>query len=287
MAGNRVNLTFNMSDGEEHSASFLLPVEEQKLQSDIYDRTEGVGAIPGAFGYGSDLVGIDTVYFRNEAEFLTWVHNTPSGRYLVSQMYGSEPVINSDVTFSGILEVIPTVSVGDAQYLPNVEKDLIFYGVNLGDIWYTRFMTQPNHLDAWRCLDKTNDIVNLQRSLNSKASLYSPSFSGTPTTPTPSDDAVGLEIANAAFVRKLIGGLILAVYVGQSDGDQAITLNRLDSIQGSRLRLIDIKRSSSGDISVIASQESSTMLAGTYQALSGYGGIPSEAGCISLFMRIA
>lgn len=226
MAGNRVNLTFNMSDGEERSASFVLPEAEQKLQSDIYDRTKGVGAIPGSFGYGSDLVGIDTVYFNNKAEFLTWVHNTPSGRYLVSQRYGSEPVINSDVTFSGILEVIPTTSVGDEQYLPNVEKDIIFYGANLGDIWYTRFTTLPNRLEAWRCLDKTEDIINLQNSLNSKASLYSPSFSGTPTTPTPSDDAVGLEIANAAFVRKLISALV------DSSPEALDTLNELAAALG-------------------------------------------------------
>lgn len=173
-------------------------------QQDIYDRTEGVGAIPGMFGFGSDFVGIDTVYFNNKAEFLTWVQNTRSGRYLVSQIYGSEPIINSNVTFSGILEVIPTSGVGDEQYLPNVWKDLIFYGVNYGDIWYTRFMTQPNSLDDWRHLDKTTDITNLWSALNFKASLYSPSFTGIPTVPTPSNSASGTQIANVDFVKKQV-----------------------------------------------------------------------------------
>ncbi|AII27621.1 tail fiber protein [Escherichia phage Av-05] len=175
-------------------------------QTDIYDRTEGVVAIPGMFGFGSDFVGIDTVYFNNKAEFLTWVHNTRSGRYLVSQIYGSEPIINSNVTFSGILEVIPTgsVGVGYEENLPNVWKNLIFYGANYGDIWYTRFTTQPNNLSGWRCLDKTTDIINLQNSLNRKAPLYNPNFSGTPTVPTPSDSASGTQIANVDFVKKQV-----------------------------------------------------------------------------------
>ncbi|SUF57117.1 side tail fiber protein [Salmonella enterica] len=40
-----------------------------------------------------------------------------------------------------------------------------------------------------------------------KAPLDSPAFTGTPTTPTPSDDAKGLQTANAEFVRKLIDAL--------------------------------------------------------------------------------
>lgn len=194
-------LTNLTSEGEEG-----LYVAPTKVQGWIYDRTEGVAAIPGMFGFGSDLVGIDTVYFNNKAEFLTWVQNTRSGRYLVSQIYGSEPIINSNVTFSGILEVIPTssVGVGYEENLPNVWKNLIFYGVNYGDIWYTRFITQPNRLDGWRCLDKTTDIINLQNSLNSKAPLYNPNFTGTPQSPTPSDSAMGTQIANVEFVKKQI-----------------------------------------------------------------------------------
>ncbi|EKS2201659.1 prophage tail fiber N-terminal domain-containing protein, partial [Salmonella enterica] len=44
-----------------------------------------------------------------------------------------------------------------------------------------------------------------------KAPLDSPVFTGTPTTPTPPDDAAGLETANAAFVRKLLASLVDAV----------------------------------------------------------------------------
>ncbi|EFQ7324244.1 hypothetical protein HZ458_004183 [Salmonella enterica] len=41
-----------------------------------------------------------------------------------------------------------------------------------------------------------------------KAPLDSPAFTGTPTTPTPPDDAKGLQTANAEFVRKLIAALV-------------------------------------------------------------------------------
>lgn len=264
MAGNRVNLTFNMSDGEKHSASFLLPVEEQKLQSDIYDRTEGVGAIPGAFGYGSILPQGPLFSAKNgSSEFLEWVKNAKQGRYVVSQIGGpgSRPIIDN-VVFSGVVEIIFPISAGEVtDDLPYASIKLVcFYGVN-GDIYFNRYSSTGGDIlmgwEKWK--RKVDDFTEVLRSGISGSNWRNPD----------------------------VGGLILAVYVGQSDGDQAITLNRLDSIQGSRLRLIDIKRSSSGDISVIASQESSTMLAGTYQALSGYGGIPSEAGCISLFMRIA
>ncbi|EAV0793676.1 phage tail protein [Salmonella enterica subsp. enterica serovar Poona] len=44
-----------------------------------------------------------------------------------------------------------------------------------------------------------------------KAPLDSPSFTGTPTTPTPPDDAKGLQTANAEFVRKLIAALVGSV----------------------------------------------------------------------------
>ncbi|ELG5059835.1 prophage tail fiber N-terminal domain-containing protein [Salmonella enterica] len=44
-----------------------------------------------------------------------------------------------------------------------------------------------------------------------KAPLDSPSFTGTPITPTPPDDAKGLQTANAEFVRKLIAALVGSV----------------------------------------------------------------------------
>lgn len=264
MAENRVRLTFTFSDGSTKETEFTLPDATVDVQADIYDRTPGVAALPGAFGYGSILPQGPLFSAKNgSSEFLEWVKNAKQGRYVVSQLGGpgSRPIIDN-VVFSGVVEIIfPISAVEVTDDLPYASRKLVFfYGVN-GDIYFNRYYSADvDVLSGWeKWKRKVDDFTEVLRSGISGSNWRNPD----------------------------VGGLILAVYVGQSDGDQAITLNRLESIQGSRLRLIDIKRSSSGDISVIASQESSTMLAGTYQALSGYGGTPSEAGCISLFMRIA
>ncbi|EBY8801531.1 shikimate transporter [Salmonella enterica subsp. enterica serovar Virchow] len=47
--------------------------------------------------------------------------------------------------------------------------------------------------------------------VQTKAPLDSPVFTGTPTTPTPPNDAKGLQTANAEFVRKLIAALVGSV----------------------------------------------------------------------------
>ncbi|EJI7048679.1 prophage tail fiber N-terminal domain-containing protein [Escherichia coli] len=59
-----------------------------------------------------------------------------------------------------------------------------------------------------------------------KAPLDSPAFTGTPTTPTPPDDAAGLETANAAFVRKLLAALV------DSSPEALDTLNELAAALG-------------------------------------------------------
>ncbi|EHJ5855138.1 prophage tail fiber N-terminal domain-containing protein, partial [Escherichia coli] len=68
------------------------------------------------------------------------------------------------------------------------------------------------------CSDTDNDseelaatpkaVKTVMDETKTKASLDSPAFTGTPTTPTPPDDAAGLEAANAAFVRKLLAALV-------------------------------------------------------------------------------
>ncbi|HFD3174466.1 TPA: prophage tail fiber N-terminal domain-containing protein [Escherichia coli] len=68
------------------------------------------------------------------------------------------------------------------------------------------------------CSDTDNDSEELAATpkavkavmdeTKTKAPLDSPALTGTPTAPTPPDDAVGTEIANAAFVRKLLAALV-------------------------------------------------------------------------------
>lgn len=86
------------------------------------------------------------------------------------------------------------------------------------------------------CSDTDNDseelaatpkaVKTVMDETNTKAPLDSPAFTGTPTTPTPPDDAVGLEMANAAFVRKLLAALV------DSSPETLDTLNELAAALG-------------------------------------------------------
>ena len=68
--------------------------------------------------------------------------------------------------------------------------------------------------------------VDLFPEINKKAPLDSPAFTGTPTTPTPPDDASGLEAANAEFVRRQIAALV------DSSPEALDTLNELAAALG-------------------------------------------------------
>ncbi|MFQ3403165.1 phage tail protein, partial [Escherichia coli] len=85
------------------------------VQSDIYDRTAGRLALPGAFGYGHLFSSSEVVYFSAQngpAEFLKWVFEVTPGRYAVTQYGGSgnwyNPIIAYDggnVYFRGLVDI--------------------------------------------------------------------------------------------------------------------------------------------------------------------------------------
>ncbi|HAO9129933.1 TPA: phage tail protein [Escherichia coli] len=86
------------------------------------------------------------------------------------------------------------------------------------------------------CSDTDNDseelaatpkaVKTVMDETKTKAPLDSPAFTGTPTTPTPPDEAAGLETANAAFVRKLLAALV------DSSPETLDTLNELAAALG-------------------------------------------------------
>ncbi|HFT8774508.1 TPA: shikimate transporter, partial [Escherichia coli] len=84
--------------------------------------------------------------------------------------------------------------------------------------------TGGGYLVGWENL-KVNE-ASLRALIETRAPLNSPALTGTPSTPTPPDDAAGNEIANAAFVRKL-----LATLVGSSP-EALDTLNELAAALG-------------------------------------------------------
>ncbi|HGD7474608.1 TPA: shikimate transporter, partial [Escherichia coli] len=162
----------------------------------------------------------DRTEFKTEADFLRWVKTANPGRYAV---YADTNAVIQGVLFKGTVEIIwpePQIS-HDTAY---VAKIIIFYGIN-GHIYYNRYWTTGGgYLVGWENL-KVNE-ASLRALIETRAPLNSPALTGTPSTPTPPDDAAGNEIANAAFVRKL-----LATLVGSSP-EALDTLNELAAALG-------------------------------------------------------
>ncbi|MEC9572921.1 prophage tail fiber N-terminal domain-containing protein [Escherichia marmotae] len=192
---------------------------QKDAQENIYDRTEGRLAIPGMFGFGKVFSSGDRTEFKTEADFLRWVKTAKPGRYVV---YGADKVIPG-VLFSGTVEIIWP----EPQTNPNpayVAKIIIFYGIN-GHIYYNRYWTTGDgYLVGWENLKV--DEASLRALIEARAPLKSPALTGTPTAPTPPDDAAGNEIANAEFVRKLLAALV------DSSPEALDTLNELAAALG-------------------------------------------------------
>ena len=191
---------------------------QKDAQENIYDRTEGRLAIPGMFGFGKAFSSIDRTEFKTGADFLRWVKMAKPGRYAV---YADTKAVIQGVLFSGVVEIIwPTPN--DYPTDDKAYKVIIFYGIN-GHIYYNRY-TGSGYLVGWENLKV--DEASLIAKIETRAPLKSPALTGTPTTPTPPDDAAGTEIANAAFVRKLLAALV------DSSPETLDTLNELAAALG-------------------------------------------------------
>ncbi|WP_273947950.1 prophage tail fiber N-terminal domain-containing protein [Escherichia coli] len=193
---------------------------QKDAQENIYDRTEGRLAIPGMFGFGKIFGHEDRVEFRTRSALLAWARTAKPGRY---HCFGDiKDLIPGLVQLYGIIEVIwPYDSTGSA--VENVHKTLIYNaGRNL--FLSTYVPTGDGWLTDWENLKV--DEASLRALIETRAPLKSPALTGTPSTPTPPDDAAGNEIANAAFVRKL-----LAALVGSSP-EALDTLNELAAALG-------------------------------------------------------
>ncbi|MWM94549.1 shikimate transporter [Escherichia coli] len=194
---------------------------QKDAQENIYDRTEGRLAIPGMFGFGKIFSSSDRTEFKSGTDFLRWVKTAKPGRYTV---FADTNVVVPGIQTNGVIEIIwpqPKTSPND-EY---AYKIIIYYGVN-GHIYYNRCAVSSNggYLVGWENL-KVNE-ASLIAQIEARAPLKSPALTGTPTAPTPPDDAAGTEIANAAFVRKL-----LAALVGSSP-EALDTLNELAAALG-------------------------------------------------------
>ncbi|MCX1969027.1 prophage tail fiber N-terminal domain-containing protein [Escherichia coli] len=194
---------------------------QKDAQESIYDRTEGRLAIPGMFGFGKIFSSSDRTEFKSGTDFLRWVKTAKPGRYTV---FADTNVVVPGIQTNGVIEIIwpqPKTSPND-EY---AYKIIIYYGVN-GHIYYNRCAVASGggYLVGWENLKV--DEASLIAQIEARAPLKSPALTGAPTTPTPPDDAAGNEIANVAFVRKLLAALV------DSSPEALDTLNELAAALG-------------------------------------------------------
>ncbi|WP_309476827.1 phage tail protein [Escherichia coli] len=238
-----------------------------KLQRNIYDRTAGMGALPGAFGFGA--LTSEIKYFSagdGQSELITWCMQTPPGRYLVEQRSNPDfnPIIPG-ITFTGVLEIKISDKVYSHEEHQGKVKLLIFYG-KYGDIYRTVLYadrTTP-YLSPW-----SSGYIN-RRGL---ASLLG-------------NDSLQPEVGN----------ILLAAYYGTSDSDMARTLQRGKVYPGSRLSHVEFSAwvatgagiKESTPTCHVSGMSFSSYLPGSYMALSGSGGATRDNGSslIGLFVRV-
>ncbi|MEF9491030.1 phage tail protein [Escherichia coli] len=251
------------------------------VQSDIYDRTAGRLALPGAFGYGHLFSSSEVVYFSAQngpAEFLKWVFEVTPGRYAVTQYGGSgnwyNPIIAYDggnVYFRGLVDIeirsgMHTNSTesngrwvtfhGDAEYSGATGEGPAKYQVLV-----TKSMSSATLPGAWSRLFWSRDRLR---------QLLCAGDTTSQRAPQP-------------------GSLVLAAYLPDS-GSSDVTLLRTQPVPGSRLRQVvfEAEYRGSGFSAAARSFVYGNTLPGTYLALSGGPDVTFyNRGLVSLFVRVS
>ncbi|HHA4765137.1 phage tail protein [Escherichia coli] len=237
------------------------------VQTDIYDRTEGRLAIPGAFGYGAIFRSEKSFSSENgPTEFLEWVKNTNPGQYAVTQ-YGSvnryNPIIKG-VVFTGIVDIKIPDTVASNASPDSKTKVVTFYGVN-GEIFHNRLA--GSQFSGWVKLNlKGVDFADILSARTAPTSLGDPD----------------------------VGGLILAAYQGTADGDTNISMTRGYAYPGSSLTPLSIAIPSDRENVATATPLITTRgcrewsLPGAYIALNGAAdSARGDSALVGLFVRTA
>ncbi|CSH99580.1 tail fiber protein [Shigella sonnei] len=232
-----------------------------EAQSDIYDRTKGRLAIPGAFGFGCAFLPEDVIRFDTKSDFLAWVRNALPGEYSVAGPYD---IIIPDTRFEGVLSIRWTDARPETTEPRYRAKSLTFYGIN-GPIYHTRYCYWPiSRLTGWVKINITTEDIIYRIVASSVCNRW-----GDPD----------------------IGGLIIAAYQGEADGDKVIRLVRGQSYRGSRLGPVGISVPSTPTGTYIASPQffitgcSEHSLPGSYSALSGVPDAHVSGAMPGLFIR--
>nr|WP_321160212.1 prophage tail fiber N-terminal domain-containing protein [Escherichia coli] len=255
---------------------------QKDAQENIYDRTEGRLALPGAFGYGHLFSSSEVVYFSAQngpAEFLKWVFEVTPGRYAVTQSGGSStsynPIIAYDMGqpyFRGLVDIDIRYGIDSGGIEAEARRWITFHGdaeysggFGEGPAKYqvlVKKSMRPSDLpEAWsRLFWSRKRLMQL---------LYA--------------------TENTSKRPPFPGGLVLAAYL-PDDGSSEVTLLRAQGVSGSRLRQVvfEAEYRTSGFSAAARSFVYGDTLPGTYVALSGGPDIKFyNRGLVSLFVRVA
>ena len=238
------------------------------VQTDIYDRTEGRLAIPGAFGYGAIFRSEKSFSSENgPTEFVEWVKSTNPSQYAVTQYGGCvnrhNPIIKG-VVFTGIVDIKIPDTVASNVSPDSRTKVVTFYGVN-GEVYHTRCAGSP--LPEW-----------------GKLNLTSVDFAG----------VLSSRVAPISVGNPDVGGLILAAYQGTADGDTNISMTRGYTYPGSSLTPLSISIPNDRENVATATPLITTRgcrgcsLPGVYIALNGAAdNARGDSALVGLFVRAA
>ncbi|HCW2960721.1 TPA: phage tail protein [Escherichia coli] len=180
------------------------------VQTDIYNRTEGCVALPGAFGYGAyPTQRKDFDKYATSATFASWVQTTPPGRYLVTQYGGpySKDIIEG-VVFTGEVE-IKMLETATHENQNRRDKFVIFNGVNQ-DVYCCEVRAGSTNI-RWTCLSQNLTAIDGARWLYSVAGPW----------------------YDVPFRDVAVGGLTQAAY--RAANTDEYTIKRCDSVSGSTL----------------------------------------------------
>ncbi|HAU9304941.1 TPA: hypothetical protein JEX77_002293 [Escherichia coli] len=252
------------------------------VQSNIYDRTAGCLALPGAFGYGHVFSSSEVVYFSAQngpAEFLKWVFEVTPGRYAVTQSGWNStsynPIIAYDMGqpyFRGLVDIDIRYEIDSGGIEAEARRWITFHGdaeysggFGEGPAKYqvlVKKSMRPSDLpEAWsRLFWSRKRLMQL---------LYA--------------------TENTSKRPPFPGGLVLAAYL-PDDGSSEVTLLRAQGVSGSRLRQVvfEAEYRTSGFSAAARSFVYGDTLPGTYVALSGGPDVKFyNRGLVSLFVRIA
>ncbi|WP_208487227.1 prophage tail fiber N-terminal domain-containing protein [Escherichia coli] len=253
-----------------------------EAQSNIYDRTAGCLALPGAFGYGHVFSSSEVVYFSAQngpAEFLKWVFEVTPGRYAVTQYAGSiisyNPIIAYDggqPYFRGLVDIEIRRGIGSGGIESETGRWITFHGdaEYSGDtgegpakyqVLVTKSMSSATLPGAWSRLFWSRDRLR---------QLLCAGDTTSQRAPQP-------------------GSLVLAAYLPGS-GSSDVALLRTQYVPGSRLRQVvfEAEYRGSGFSAAARSFVYGSTLPGTYLALSGGPDVTFyDRGLVSLFVRVS